>query len=557
MATLAPLGDTQRIVHWDELPESARGIRDDIDPLDGGLLMPHQVEFISIEAAIALAEKGRRTGITFAVAMKKTIVAASRKSAGGDNVFYVGDTKDKGLEFIGYCAKFATLMARAQNDAVSDIEQFLFEDQDEDGNTKHITAYRIRFASGHRITALSSRPENIRGLQGHVVIDEAAFHKDVEAVLEAAVALLIWGGQITIISTHNGKSNAFNQMVKDIKNGLYGEDAVVYKVTFDDAVENGLYEKVCYMKGEKPTKAGKKKWYDRIRNAYGPRKAAMREELDAIPRDGGGVSIPGIWIENAMQDERPVLRITCDDDFAKVDEASRIRWCEDWIKTHLTPVLESLINQDRFYAVGMDFARHRHFSIIMPGEISPHLHRDCPFLIEMANVPTRQQEQVLWAILDFIKRWTFAGDATGPGQTLMEYTGDRYGRADPKEPKKGGRVHEVLLSRKWYAEWMQPWIDSFQDGTASYPRDESLEADFRAVEDIDGIPRVPKVESKDLREPELYRHGDGAIAAALMWYASLHKSALIEFTSAPSKRSRWDESSNSDNDYNISKGGGW
>ncbi|MCR2726210.1 hypothetical protein NSP06_24420, partial [Salmonella enterica] len=86
-----------------------------------------------------------------------------------------------------------------------------FEDQDEGGKTKHITAYRIRFASGFQVCALSSRPANIRGLQGHVVIDEAAFHPDVQGVLDAATALLIWGGQITIISSHNGKNNPFAQ----------------------------------------------------------------------------------------------------------------------------------------------------------------------------------------------------------------------------------------------------------------------------------------------------------------------------------------------------------
>lgn len=53
--------------------------------------------------------------------------------------------------------------------------------------------------------ALSSRPENIRGLQGKVVIDEAAFHPNVQGVMEMATALLIWGGRISVISSHNGK----------------------------------------------------------------------------------------------------------------------------------------------------------------------------------------------------------------------------------------------------------------------------------------------------------------------------------------------------------------
>jgi phage FluMu gp28-like protein len=43
-----------------------------------------------------LAEKGRRTGITFAEALDDTLLAASSREAGGMNLFYIGDTKEKG-----------------------------------------------------------------------------------------------------------------------------------------------------------------------------------------------------------------------------------------------------------------------------------------------------------------------------------------------------------------------------------------------------------------------------------------------------------------------------
>ncbi|MBA1445862.1 MAG: hypothetical protein M3H12_18735 [Chromatiales bacterium] len=547
MSELKPLADTQRIVEWDELPERAREIRDDIDLLDQGLLMKHQIEWISIDKKLKLASKGRRTGITFAEALSDTIIAASRKSAGGDNIFYVGDTKDKGLEFIGYCAKMARIITRAQGQAVTGIEQFLFEDQDEDGNTRHITSYRIRFASGHRITALSSRPENIRGLQGIVVIDEAAFHVNVNGVLESATALLIWGGKIRVISTHNGKKNPFNQMKKDIESGQYGQNAVVYSVTFDDAVANGLYEKVCYMKGEKATPESKEEWYSDIRSLYGPRKAAMREELDAIPRDGNGTSIPGVWIENAMKEQRPILRLVLNDDFGKRPKDERIAWCEEWIERHLNPVLKTL-NPLREHVAGMDFARHRHFSIIMPGEITQLLKRRVPFLIEMNNVPTRQQEQILWAMIGGLPRHRgTAIDATGPGQTIAEYTADEFGEQ---------LIHQVNLSQRWYADNMSAFVDSFEDGTIDLPIDVSLEADLRAVEDNDGIPMVPKLERKDLKDPELVRHGDGAIAGAMMWYASLNKASPIDWIPVPSKQDRF-EGNPDDYDFDIAGDGAW
>ena len=39
---------------------------------------------------------------------------------------------------------------------------------------------------------------------------------------------------------------------------------------------------------------------------------------------------------------------------------------------------------------------------------------------------------------------------------------------------------------------------------------------------------VPKLERKDLKDPELVRHGDSAIAGCLAWYATLNKTAKIE-----------------------------
>lgn len=527
MTTLAPLADTQRVLEWDELPPSVREIPAGFDPLASGVLMRHQAEWLKIKRSIKAAAKGRRTGITFAEALDDTITAGSRKSAGGDNVYYIGDTKEKGLEFVGYCAKFARVIAEAQGQGVSGIEQFLFEDQDESGNTKHITAYRIRFASGFQIVALSSRPANIRGLQGIVVIDEAAFHGDVQAVLDAATALLIWGGRVHIISTHNTKRSPFYQLIRDIENGLYGEDAAVFTVTFDDAVKNGLYERVCMMKGWTPTPEGKREWYTRIRAAYGPRKAAMREELDAIPRDSGGMSIPHVWIERAMREPRPVLRLVLDDDFARLDEAERMSWGREWIERNLNPLLP-LLDPKREHVAGMDFARHRHFSVIAPLEIGQQLTRRMPFAVELQNVPARQQEQIWWALLEMLPRFAGAAiDATGPGMVFAEYTVDRFGAT---------YVHAVDLSRKWYGEWMPKMIACFEDGFYDLPRDADHEADLRAVESIDGIPMVPKVDAKDLKDPELYRHGDFAIALCLAEYAALNRAAPIDFQSIGRRR---------------------
>lgn len=519
---LAPRTDTVRYVEWDELPPSVKAIPKDFNPIADGVLMKHQAEWCAVQADLKAASKGRRTGITFAEALDDTLIASSRKAAGGDNIYYIPDTKDKGMEFIGYCAHFARVIAEAQSMGLSRIEEFLFEDQDEAGNTRMINAYRIRFSSGFAIVALSSRPAKIRGLQGIVVIDEAAFHQNVQAVLEAATALLIWGGKIRIISTHNGRKNPFNQLCDDILKGRYGADAKVYTATFDDAVRNGLYERVCMMRQWEPSVEAKKKWYTKIRASYGPRKAAMREELDGIPRDGGGKSIPGVWIDRALKDGRPVLRLTMDDDFVKKPDFERKVFVDVWIKMHLAP-LAKLLDPRLQTVFGMDFARHRNFTEITPLQITQTLRRSAPFVLELHNVPSRQQEQILWAFIKMLPMWRGgAMDATGPGLTLAEYTADEFGH---------DMIHQVTLNRGWYAAWMPKMVKNFEDDQYDLPRDVNIDEDLRAVEDVDGVPRVPEVNTKDLKEPELFRHGDFAISLVMAEFAAINMSAPMEFTS--------------------------
>lgn len=522
-----PSSSTLRVIECDELPDSVRQIPESYNPIADGVLMAHQVDWLRIQAQIKLCEKGRRTGITFAEALDSVITAASRKSAGGMDIFYVGDTKEKGLEFIGYCAKFSRVIAEAQASGVSQIEEFLFEDQDESGNTRQINAYRIRYASGFKIVALSSNPANLRGLQGKVIIDEAAFHRDVSAVLDAATALLIWGGRIVIISTHNGKSNPFNQMVNDIRDQRYGDTAQVYRATFDDAVANGLFERVCLMKGERPTPEGKEAWYKKIRNAYGPRKAQMREELDAVPRDGNGVCIPGVWIEDAMRAGRSVLRLALPDDFTQQSVERRDAYVEEWIERHLAPVV-ALLNPELRHFLGMDYARHRDFSIACPMSVDQARHRDVPFVVEMHRVPARQQKLVLFYTLRGLPRFVGAAlDASGNGETLAEDTADEFGR---------NRIHQVKLSRAWYGAWMPKFVGLFEDATITIPKDDNLQQDVRGIELVDGIPMIVKARTQDLKDPDLHRHGDFAGAGVLAHFATLEVAS--DPVSAKSRRPR-------------------
>jgi phage FluMu gp28-like protein len=498
-----------------ELPRGAE-IPEDHDPLAAGVLMAHQLDWIEDESDLKAAEKGRRTGVTYAEALDDTLIAAKKKSEGGQNVFYIGDTKDKGREFIGYVAHFARIVAGE----LARIEDFMFEDEREDGSSKFISAYRIRFSSGCRVEALSSRPENIRGLQGVVVIDEAAFHKDVRAVLDAVNALLIWGGKIRVISTHNGVLNPFNELIREAKAGK--TPFKVHFIPFKKAVENGLFRRVCLITGKTWSAEAEVEWEEKIRSSYGPRTSAMEQELDAIPAEAEGAALTRVQIEACMEGGIPIVRWSRPDAFKNYPEHVRKAECKAFCESELKPLLGAL-DPRRPHYLGQDFARKGDASDILVAATDALLTRRTQFIVEMRNVPFDQQRDVLYYVGDGLPRFSGAAlDATGNGAYLAEKAVQRWGE----------RALEVKFTVEWYRVNSPPYIEAFADRTMVLPRHEDVLRDHQALAYVKGIIKVPD----DMRykgADGFERHGDTAIAGVLMWHASTLGPVEYGYTPAP------------------------
>jgi len=485
-----------------ELPRGA-DIPDDLDPFADGILMLHQIEWLDDKSDLKLGEKGRRTGITFAEALDDALLAASEQAAGGMNVFYVGDTKDKGREFIGYIAHFARVVAGE----LAAIEEFMFEDEQGDGSTKFISAFRVRFASGYRVEALSSRPENIRGLQGKVVIDEAAFHKDVRLVLDTVNALLIWGGKIVVISTHNGVLSPFNELILEAKAGKVPFS--LHHIPFAKAVANGLFRRVCAIKGVRWSAEAEAEWEKKIRSSYGVRTAAMRQELDCIPAESEGAALTRVQIEACMQPDIPIVRWALPDEFKNLPEDRRKATALEFCETQLKPILDKL-NQNLRHVLGVDFARTGDGSDYLINEVGHGLTRTCALLLELRNVPFDQQRDILFYIADRLPR--FAGgalDATGNGAYLAESAALKY----------GARIVEVKLSQEWYRLNAPPYVEAFNDRTVVLPRHDDVLRDHQALAYTGGIIKVPD-DHRFKGSDGFSRHGDSAIAGMLAYFAS-------------------------------------
>lgn len=462
------------------------------------VFLGYQQRWVGIRAPLKVGEKSRRIGLTWAEAADNVLVAASSTQAGGMNVYYLGYNQDMTVEYIQACA----MWARAFNYAAGEIEEGIWEDEDPD---KHIKTYTITFPSGYRIVALTSRPSNLRGRQGIVVIDEAAFHPDLAELLKAALALLIWGGEVHVISTHDGTDNPFNELIEEIRAGK--RKGELFRCTFKEAVADGLYRRVCLRKGIEWTAANEAEWVESTYAFYGD---AADEELDCIPSQGGGAFLSLALLEQRSRAGVPVLRLDYPQGYEVIAEHLRLADSLGWCERELAPLLAQLpAGAWSFY--GMDFARSGDLSVITVVLQGQDGRKPVAFMVELRNVPFKQQEQILFYLVDRLPNFMAgAHDARGNGQALAEAAAVRYGHT---------RISQVMLTEGWYRDNMPGLKADLEDGTLyDLPADRDVIADLRSLKMIKGVARIPEGRSTDKSGNK--RHGDAAIAIALARFAS-------------------------------------
>lgn len=474
-------------------------VAEDYFPAGEPVLLGYQTRWFEDESEVKIAEKSRRTGLTWAEAASNVITAMKPKARGGRNVFYVGSRQEMALEYISACALFA----KAFNQVAVRVGQSLFKDED---GSKEILSYTIRFPnSGFKITALSSRPSNLRGMQGDVVIDEAAFHDSLHELLKAAMALTMWGARVRIISTHNGVDNEFNQYVQDVRAGR--KPYSLHRITLDDALADGVYKRICFVNDKLWSLEAEQAWRNDL-VLRSPSREAADEEYFCIPSKSGGSAISRVLIEARMSKAYPVIRLARDNAFMEWTEHQREADINEWCKTVLKPVLEGLDKTMR-YAFGQDFGRLGDLTVIDPIAVAPNLCRIVPFSLELRNMPFNQQKQILFYLVDRLPRFIGgAMDAGGNGMYLAEQARIRYGSS---------RIQEIKFTDSWYLANMPKFKSAFEDASIMIPADDDQANDLRALQVINGIIKLPKAKTETGANQ---RHGDSAISKALAYFAT-------------------------------------
>jgi len=407
---------------------------------DEPLLLPYQQQLLTTTAQhnVVICEKSRRIGFTWAIAADAVLAAAAEKAAGGMDVFYIAYEKEMTREFIDTCAAWAKLFDKAASVA----EEVVF---DMDGD-KAIMAFRIVFASGFEIVALSSKPRGLRGRQGYVIIDEAAFHDDLPGVMKAALALLMWGGKVLVISTHNGIDNPYNELVEDARNRRkpYG----LVRVTFDDALADGLFRRICLVTGKAWSPEAEAEWRKGIVDSYGD---AADEELFCIPSQNAGSWIPPELIRAAVH-----------------PDAGR----------------RELFSGGTSF-IGNDIARRgdRWVSIALERVGDVLWHRDEQLL---HNAPFATQDEVLDEQVEFFRPLRIAMDQTGMGEKPVEDAKRRYGEL---------RVEGVIFSGDRQLAVATSAKRAFEDHLIRIPDDPDLHADLRKIKRVLGPTGAPRLQT--------------------------------------------------------------
>jgi len=454
------------------------------------VLLTYQKKWIEDESNVKVWEKSRRIGASYVEALASVMEAAKSKKAGGQSSYYLSYSKEMTQQFARDCA----FWAKHINAAASELEEVVLKDEDKD-----ITVYRIHFASGYEIWCLPSVARSLRSKQGRVIIDEAAFVEDLAALLKAAMALLMWGGCVRILSTHNGDDNEFNELIQEIKEGK--KDYSLHSTTFDEALAQGLYKRICLVQKKTWTPEAQEAWRKEIIDSYGD---GADEELFCIPIRAGTRYFPSVLLEAVSDNSVAVIRKSCEDSFTFEKEEKRFKEFDKFLKHEIRDIL--LTHKNPVY-IGEDFARSGDLTCIFFDEEMPDGRLITFLVIELRNVPFAQQWQVIKYVMDTLPNLGSAAfDSRGNGQMIAEYAAQEW----------PGYVYQVMISLKWYSENFPGLKSSMEDSTTNIPDDPFIRDDFRVVGLKAGVPCVLERSGG----PRERRHGDGAIGKLMAFYAA-------------------------------------
>ncbi len=227
----------------------------DSEEMESRYFIPYQIRWIRDDHQLRLGEKSFRIGFTFCDGFKN--VRKRLRFAKRDYLFASKDYASA-LEYMQICQQFCEAYNVARNIISKGEMEEEIPQHDRDGKrtafTETIKVAYIKFDNGSHIRAFSSSPNAMLVFGGDVGLDEFPRHSRDQELYDVAQARITWGYDLAMWGSHKGNTSLFWQKAQLARKGLGGWSH--HLITIEDAVREGLVEKINQTRGTNFTREG-------------------------------------------------------------------------------------------------------------------------------------------------------------------------------------------------------------------------------------------------------------------------------------------------------------
>lgn len=190
-------------------------------------LYGYQRRWVADRTRFKIGMQARQTGKTFGTTLEIVDSCMAAEADGGRERWVIlsrGERQAKEAMETG-----VKLHAKAYQ-AVFEANEYDWTSED---SRAVYRAQEVVFPNGSRITALPANPDTARGFSANVFLDEFAFHLDSRKIWTALFPVITRGYRLRVVSTPNGKSNKFYELMTGKDDGWSRHTVDIYQAVAD------------------------------------------------------------------------------------------------------------------------------------------------------------------------------------------------------------------------------------------------------------------------------------------------------------------------------------